>query len=203
VTDVLVVHPSVPATTVKELIAHAKANPGKMLYASAGNGTLNHLAPEMLKALAGIDLVHVPFKGAVAALTDVAAGRQQLYIGALVSTMPHIKSGRVRAIGITGKKRSAMLPDLPTIAESGPRELRDYDVNAWYGLLAPSATPQPIIQAVHQQVKKALQSRAVRRQLAEQGSEAVGSTPEQFSAFIAGEMHKWGAAVKTAGAKVD
>lgn len=203
VTDVLVVHPSLPAATVKELISHVKANPGKILYASAGNGTLNHLAPEMLKAMAGIDLVHVPFKGAVAALTDVVAGRQQLYIGALVSTVPHIKSGRVRAVGITGKKRSPMLPDLPTIAESGPRELRDYDVSAWYGLLAPAGTPPPIMRAVSQEVSKALQARSVQQQLAEQGSEPVGSTPGEFQAFIAAEIRKWGAAVKTAGAKVD
>ena len=203
VTDVLVVHPSLPATTVKELVAYAKANPGKVLYASAGNGTLNHLAPEMLKAMAGIDLVHVPFKGAVAALTDLMSGRQQVYIGALVSTVPQIRAGRVRAIAITGKKRSPMLPDLPTIAESGLRELREYDVSAWYGLLAPAGTPRPVIQAVQQQVRKALQSPAVQQQIAEQGSEAVGSTPEEFSAFIASEIRKWGAAVKTAGAKVD
>ena len=200
VTDVLVVHPSVPAGSVKELIAYAKANPGKILYASAGNGTLNHLAPEMLKAMAGIDLVHVPFKGALAALTDVVAGRQQLYIGALASTVPHIKSGRVRAIAITGKKRSSMLPDLPTMAESG---LPDYDVNAWYGLLAPAGTPRSIVTAVHRQVKKALQSREVQQQLAEQGSEAVGNTPEEFRAFISDEIVKWNGAVKTAGAKVD
>jgi tripartite-type tricarboxylate transporter receptor subunit TctC len=203
VTDVLVVHPSLPATTVKELIAHVKANPGKILYASAGNGTLNHLAPEMLKAMAGIDLVHVPFKGAVAALTDVVAGRQQLYIGALVSTVPHIRTGRVRAVAITGKKRSPMLPDLPTIAESGLRELRDYDVSAWYGLLAPAGTPRPIMQSVNQEVSKALQARSVQQQLAEQGSEPVGSSPGEFQAFIAAEIRKWGAAVKTAGAKVD
>ncbi len=200
VTDVLVVHPSLPATTVKELVAHAKANPGKILYASAGNGTLNHLAPEMLKAMAGIDLVHVPFKGAVAALTDVMSGRQQVYIGALVSTVPQIKAGRVRAIAITGKKRSALLPDLPTVAESG---FPDYDVSAWYGLLAPAGTPRPIIQAVQLQVTKSLRSPGVQQQLAEQGSEAVGSTPEQFGAFIASEIRKWGAAIKTAGAKVD
>ena len=200
VTDVLVVHPALPATTVKELVAYAKANPGKVLYASAGNGTLNHLAPEMLKAMAGIDLVHVPFKGAVAALTDVMSGRQQVYIGALVSTVPQIKAGRVRAIAITGKQRSALLPDLPTVAESG---LPDYDVSAWYGILAPAGTPRPLIQAVHLQVTKALQSPGVRQQLVEQGSEAVGSTPEQFGAFIASEIKKWGAAVKAARAKVD
>lgn len=203
VTDVLVVHPSLPVTTVKELIAHAKANPGKILYASAGNGTLNHLAPEMLKAMTGIELVHVPFKGAIAALTDVVAGRQQLYIGALASTVPHVQAGRLRGIAITGKKRSPMLPNLPTIAESGVRELRDYDVSAWYGLLAPAGTSRPIIHAVYQQVRKALQSQGVQRQLAEQGSEPVGSTPGEFEAFLSAEMSKWSAAVKVAGARVD
>jgi tripartite-type tricarboxylate transporter receptor subunit TctC len=200
VTDVLVVHPSLPASNVKELIAYAKGNRGKLLYASAGNGTLNHLAPEILKAAAGIELVHVPFKGAVAALTDVVAGRQHLYIGALASTVPHIKSGRVRAIAITGKKRSPMLPELPTIAESG---FPNYDVNAWYGVLAPAGTPPRIVAAVYAQVKKALQSREVQQQLADQGSEPVGSTPAEFASFIAAEISKWGAAVRTAGAKVD
>lgn len=200
VTDVLVVHPSLPVTSVKELVSYAKANPGKILYASAGNGTLNHLAPEMLKAMAGIDLVHVPYKGALAALADVISGREQLYIGALVSTVPHIKSGRLRALAITGKKRSAMLPDLPTVAESG---LPDYDVSAWYGLLAPAGTPRGVLDKINSQVRKAIQSKEVQLQLAQQGAEPVGGTPEEFKTFLATEIRKWAAAVKIAGAKVD
>ncbi len=200
VTDILVVHPSLPAASIRELIAHAKANPGKILYASAGNGTLNHLAPEMLKAMAGIDMVHVPYKGAVAALTDLISGREQLYIGAMVSTVPHVKSGRLRALAITGKKRSSVLPDLPTMAESG---FPDYDVSAWYGLLAPAGTPRAIVDKVNREVRKALQAPDIQQRLAADGSEAVGSTADEFRAFIKTEMTKWGKAVKSAGAKVD
>jgi tripartite-type tricarboxylate transporter receptor subunit TctC len=200
VTDILVVHPSLPANSVKELIAYAKANPGKVLYASAGNGTLNHLAPEMLKSMAGIDLVHVPYKGAVAALADVISGREQIYIGALVTTVPHIKSGRLRALAITGKKRSSVFPDLPTVAEQG---LRDYDVSAWYGLLAPAGTPRPIIEKINAEVRKALQSPDIQQRLAADGSESVGSSPEEFGKFIQVEIAKWGKAVKAAGARVD
>lgn len=200
VTDVLVVHPGFPAATLKELIAHAKANPGKVLYASAGNGTLNHLAPEMLKAMAGIDLVHVPYKGAIAALTDVIGGREQVYIGALASTVPHIKSGRLRAIAITGKSRSPLLPDLPTIAESG---LPHYDVSAWYGVLAPAGTPRAAVAIINSHIRKTAGSREMQQQLAEQGSEAVAGSPEQFTAFLDVEVKKWAAAVKSAGAKID
>lgn len=200
VTDVLVVHPSLPATSLKELISYAKANPGKVLYASAGNGTLNHLAPEMLKAMAGIDLVHVPYKGAIAALTDVISGREQVYIGALVSTVPHIKSGRLRAIAITGKARSPLLPDLPTVAESG---LPRYDVSAWYGVLAPAGTPRAAVDRINSHIKKTVGSREMQQQLAEQGSEAVAGSPEQFADFLDVELKKWAAAVKLAGAKID
>lgn len=200
VTDILVVHPSLPVASVKELIAHAKANPGKIIYASAGNGTLNHLAPEMLKAMAGIDMVHVPYKGAIAALADVLSGREQLYIGALVSTMPHVKSGRLRPLAITGKKRSSVLPELPTMAESG---LPDYDVSAWYGLLAPAGTPRAIVDKVNQEIRKALQAPDIQQRLAADGSESVGSSPEEFRAFIKSEIAKWGQAVRAAGAKVD
>ncbi len=200
VTDVLVVHPSLPARSVKELIGYAKANPGKILYASAGNGTLNHLAPEMFKSMAGIDMVHVPYKGAVAAIADVMSGREQVYIGALASTVPHIKSGRLRALAITGARRSTVLPDLPTVIESG---VPGYDVNSWYGLLAPAGTPRPIIDKVNGEVKKALRTNEIQERLAADGSVAVGSTPEEFAKFIRSEMSKWEKVVKAAHAKVD
>ncbi|HSQ05160.1 MAG TPA: tripartite tricarboxylate transporter substrate binding protein [Burkholderiales bacterium] len=200
VTDVLVVHPSLPVKSVKELIAYAKANPGKILYASAGNGTLNHLAPEMFKAMAGIDMVHVPYKGAVAAVADVMSGREQVYIGALASTVPHIKSGRLRALAITGARRSQVLPELPTVIEAG---LAGYDVNSWYGLLAPAGTPRPIIDKVNDEVRKALRTSDIQERLAADGSVAVGGSPKEFGSFIAAEMKKWGKVVKSAGAKVD
>lgn len=200
VTDILVVHPSLPVKSVKELIAYAKANPGKILYASAGNGTLNHLAPEMLKAMAGFDMVHVPYKGAIAALADVISGREQLYIGALISTVPHIKANRLRALAITGRGRSSVLPDLPTIAESG---VPDYDVSSWYGLLAPAGTPRDIVDKLNKEVRKTIQEADILQRLAADGSEAVGSSPEEFGSFIRSEINKWEKAVKAAGAKVD
>lgn len=200
VPDIMVVHPALPVNSVRELIAYAKANPGKVLYASAGNGTLNHLAPEIFKTMAGIDLVHVPYKGAVAALSDVISGRDQLYIGALVSTVPQIKSGRLRALAVTGKTRAAAFPDLPTIAESG---LPGYDVSAWYGMLAPAGTPRAIIDKLNQEVRRVLQTPELLQRLAADGSEPVGSSPEEFRRFIQAEIEKWGRAVKAAGAKID
>jgi tripartite-type tricarboxylate transporter receptor subunit TctC len=200
VTDILVVHPSLPVNSVKELIAYAKANPGKILYASAGNGTLNHLAPEMLKTMAGFDMVHVPYKGAIAALTDVISGREQLYIGALISTVPHIRANRLRALAITGKSRSSVFPDLPTIAESG---LPDYDVSAWYGLLAPAGTSREIVNRLNKEVRNAVQEPDIQQRLAADGSEAIGSTSEEFGSFIRSEIKKWERAVKAAGAKID
>ncbi len=200
VTDILVVHPSLPVNSVKELIAYAKANPGKILYASAGNGTLNHLAPEMLKVMAGFDMVHVPYKGAIAALADVISGREQLYIGALISTVPHIRANRLRALAITGKSRSAVFPDLPTIAESG---IADYDVSAWYGLLAPAGISRQIVDRLNKEVRKAIQEPDIKQRLAADGSEAVGSSPEEFGTFIRSEIKKWAKAVKAAGATVD
>jgi len=200
VTDVLVVHPAVPARSVKELIAHAKANRGKVLYASAGNGTLNHLAPEMLKTQAGIDLVHVPYKGALAALADVVSGQAQVYIGALGSNLPHIRANRVRALAITGKKRAPQLPELPTMAESG---LPDYDVSAWYALFAPAGTPGAVIDRIQQASRSAVESSEVRARLIADGAEPVGSRPEELRSFLKGELAKWGAAVRSAGVRVD
>lgn len=200
VSDVLVIHPALSVQSVGDLIAFAKASPGKLLYASAGNGTLNHLAPEMLKAQAGIDMTHVPYKGALAALGDVVAGRAQVYIGALGSTLPHIRSNRLRALAITGKKRSALLPQLPTVAESG---LIHYDVNSWYALFAPTGTPPAIIETVQQDAAAAVQTADVRARLQADGAEPVGGTPEALRAFLHAELGKWSAAVRAAGVKVD
>ena len=200
VTDVLVTHPGLAANTVRELVALAKAQPGKILYASAGNGTLNHLAPEMLKAKTGIDLVHVPYKGALAALTDVVSGRAQVYIGALGSTLPHIKAQRLRALAITGAKRAPQLPELATVAEQG---VPGYDVSAWYALLAPASTPRRIVEKVQRESRTAVESADIRARLTADGAEPVGSTPEELRAFLKTELAKWGAAVKAAGVKVD
>ena len=200
VTDVIVVHPGLPMTTMKDFVAYAKANPGKILYASAGNGTINHLAPELLKTQLGIDLVHVPYKGAIPALTDVLSGRTHMYLGALASTVPHIKSGRLKAIAITGKKRSPMFPDLQTVSET---VLPDYDISAWYGMLAPAGTPKAIVDRVSAAVRRAVQTREVLQHVADQGGEPVGSTPEAFESFLAVELKKWTAAAKASGAKAE
>ena len=200
VTDALVAHPGLAAHSVRELVALAKSQPGKILYASAGNGTLNHLAPEMLKAQAGIDLVHVPYKGALAALADVVSGRAQVYIGALGSTLPHIRAQRLRALAITGAKRAPQLPDVATVAEQG---LTGYDVSAWYALLAPAGTPGEVVRKLQRDSRAAVESAEIRARLAADGAEPVGSTPEALRAFLGSEMAKWSAAVKAAGVRID
>mgnify|MGYP006283912937 CR=1 FL=1 len=198
VTDVIAVYAGLPMTTMKDFVAYAKANPGKILYASAGNGTINHLAPELLKVQLGIDLVHVPYKGAIPALTDVLSGRTHMYLGALASTAPHIRSGKLKAIAITGKKRSPMFPDVPTVAET---VLPDYDISAWYGMLAPAGTPKAVIDRLNAAMRRGVQTKEVLQHIADQGGEPVGSTPEAFEQFLAVELKKWTAATKASGAK--
>lgn len=200
VDDILVVNPSVPANNVRELVALAKAKPGTLMYASAGNGTLNHLAPEMFKQAAGIDMIHVPYKGALAALTDVMAGQVQVYIGALGSVVPQIKAGRLKAIAVTGTRRSPVLPDVPTVIESG---VPGYDVAAWYGLLAPVGTPPAIVDKIQRDVARFAREPAFRQGLSADGNEVVAGTPAEFSSFLEREVAKWRKAVVDAGAKVD
>ena len=200
VTDILVVHPGLPAKSVKELIARAKSSPEKILYASPGNGSLGHLAVEKLKAESGIDLVHVSYKGGAPALSDVINGSAPVYIGALNLPLPHIRAGRLRALGITGLTRSPLLPDLPTVAESG---VPGYDVSAWYGMFAPTGTPSEIIQRLSAGVAKAIRSEDIVQRLVSDGNEPVGSTPAEFRSLLASEMLKWSAAVRVANAKID
>ena len=200
VTDILVVHPGLPAKSVKELIARAKSSPEKILYASPGNGSLGHLAVEKLKAESGIDLVHVPYKGGAPALSDVINGSAPVYIGALNLPLPHIRAGRLRALGITGLTRSPLLPDLPTVAESG---VPGYDVSAWYGMFAPNGTPSEIIQRLSAGVAKAIRSEDIVQRLVSDGNEPVGSTPAEFRSLLASEMLKWSTAVRVANAKID
>ncbi len=200
VDDILVVNTSVPANNVRELIALAKEKPGALMYASAGNGTLNHLAPEMFKQAAGIEMVHVPYKGALAALTDVMAGREQVYIGALGSVVPQFKAGRLKAIAVTGTRRSPLLPDVPTVAESG---VPGFDVASWYGLLAPVGTPEGIVEKVQREVARLAREPEFRQALLADGNEVVAGTPREFAAFLERDVAKWQKAVTAAGAKVD
>lgn len=194
VTNVLVVHPSVPAKTVRELLALAQKSGKKLNYASSGNGTITHLAGELLKLTAKVDITHVAYKGGAPALVALVSGEVDMsYENTLIIT-PHIKSGKVRGLAVTGTKRSALLPDLPTVGET----LKGYSASGWYGLLAPAATPKPVITRLHAEAVKALRAPDVLDKLSGQGAEPVANTPEEFTAFIRSETDKWANLVKAA-----
>jgi tripartite-type tricarboxylate transporter receptor subunit TctC len=194
--NVLVVNPAFPATTVAELITIAKEKPGTINYASAGKGTSNHLTVEYFKALAGIDLVHVPYKGDAPATADVVGGQVPMIFPTLPVAMPHIKSGKLRALAVSSARRSVFMPDVPTIAEAA--KLADFAVNVWVGILAPPGTPQPVVQKLNAEFRKALEQPDVREKLAIQGVEPEGGTAQEFSAYIAAEVKKWGEVAKAA-----
>ena len=196
----MIVHPSVPAKNVRELIALAKSKPGALNYSSAGNGTSNHLAGELLKSMAGIDIVHIPYKGSAPALTDLMAGQVALMFDLVLTAAPHVKSGAVRGLAVTGTKRSSVLPDLPTVAESG---IPGYEVSAWFGIFAPAGVPQPVAQRLNAEFVRALQQPDLRQRLASQGAEPLTSTPAEFAAYLRSEIDKWGKVVKASGMKVD
>ena len=198
--NILVVNPSLPVNSVAELVALIKANPGKYLYASGGNGTPAHLSGEFFKIFAGINMVHVPYKTLVPALTDVIAGRVPIIFGASAPTMPHVKSGRLRALGVTGPARMAPLPDVPTIAESG---FAGFQVGDWQGVIAPAGTPPAIVARLNAEFRKILELPDIRQRLSATGMEPVGGTPEQFGELIRSEIAKWARVVKEAGIKAD
>ena len=200
VTNLLVVHPSVPAKTVKDLLAIARSKPGRLNYASSGNGTVTHLAGELFKLMGKVDITHVPFKGGAPALTALISGEVDLsYENSLLVT-PHVKAGKVKALAVTGSRRSQLMPDLPTISESG---LPGYNASGWYGLFAPAATPKPVIARLNQEAVKALRQADVMRTLSSQGAEPVGNSPEEFGAFVKTEIEKWANLVKVARMKMD
>jgi len=198
--NVLVAHPSVLAATTQALIALAKAKPGQINYASAGSGTSPHLAAELFKSMAGVDLVHVPYKGSPQALTDLLGGQTQIMFASLVSALPHIRQARLRALGVTSLKRAAALPDLPAINEAG---LRGYDVSVWMGIVAPAGTPPAIIAQLNRQIAALLQSPDIRERLAVQGLEAASNSPAEFRTYIASEVRKWAVVIKQAGVVAD
>ena len=193
---VIVVNPAVPAKSVKELIALAKARPGQLNFASAGIGNATHLAGELFKSLAQVDIVHVPYKGSGPALTDLLGGQVQLMFSNITAAIPHIKSGRLRALGVTGLQRTQSAPDIPTVNESG---LKGYSVTSWYGLLAPAGTPQAIIGKLNAEIVKILRQPDLKERLSSEGAEPAPSTPAEFAALIKTEIAKWGKVIASAG----
>jgi tripartite-type tricarboxylate transporter receptor subunit TctC len=192
----LVVHPSLPVRTVKDLVALAKAKPGQLNFGSPGTGSTTHLATELLKSATGMKITHVPYKGVAAAATDLISGQVQILSGDLNTMLPQVKSGRMRAIAVTSARRSSLLPEIPSVAESG---VPGFDASGWIGLLAPAATPAAIIQRVNGIVVKALATPETRSRLSALGGEVSASTPEQFAAFIRSETAKYGKVIKSAG----
>jgi tripartite-type tricarboxylate transporter receptor subunit TctC len=196
--NVLVAHPSVAAKNLKELIALAKAQPGKLNYASASIASVGHLTGELLNELAGIKMTHVAYKGSGQAVTDLLGGHIQLMFSGFSSTLPHIKSGKLRALAQTGEKRSAALADVPTIAESG---FPNFEATAWYGVHAPAKTPKPIVNRLNAEIVKALKLPDVKERLGSLGFEIAASTPEAYGKYIRSEITKWAKVVKASGAK--
>jgi tripartite-type tricarboxylate transporter receptor subunit TctC len=197
---VMVVNSSVPAKSLNELIAYAKANPGKLSIASGGSGSSQHLAAEMFKSMAGVDMVHVPYKGGGAAYIDLLGGQVQVMIDALQQAMPHIKSGKLRPIAVASAKRLPQLPDVPTIAESG---VAGYESGAWYGFVAPAGTPKPVVDKLSKEIARILALPEVQQTLAGPGLVPVGSTPGQFTEHIAKETVKYAKVIKDANVKAD
>jgi tripartite-type tricarboxylate transporter receptor subunit TctC len=197
---VLLVHPSLPARNVRELIALAKAKPGSLNFSSAGSGTSNHLAGELFKSMTGTFMVHIPYKGSAPALTDLLAGQVNLMFDLVLTAQPHVKSGAARALAVTGLERSASLPNVPTVAESG---VPGFEVSAWFGFFAPAGTPAAIVTALNAETVKAMRAPDLRERLAGQGADAVSSTPEQFAAYVKDELAKWTGVVKASGMKAD
>jgi tripartite-type tricarboxylate transporter receptor subunit TctC len=198
--NVLIVNPSLPVKDVREFIAYAKAHPNQLNFGSGSTGSAGHLAGELFKRMAGVEMTHVPYKGAAPAMQDLMAGQVQLMFDNLASALGPIKGGKVRALAVTTAKRTPLAPDLPTIAESG---LPGFDINTWFGVFVPAKTPKAIVERLHDEFVKALASPDVRSKMLALGAEPVGNTPEQFAAYIRSEAQKYAKVVKASGAKVD
>ena len=195
---VMVINPALPVASVKDMVAYVKSKPGQS-YSSAGIGSPPHLAGELFKSTAGLDMTHVPYSGAVPAITATVGGQGLLYFAGTASALPFVKAGRLKAIAVTGTRRSSLFPDLPTMTEAGVA----YDVDQWYGILAPAGTPRSIIARLHGEFTRALQLPDVKERLLGLGVEPVGSTPEQFDAYLKSEIAKYEKVVKASGARVD
>lgn len=200
VPNLLVAHPSQPFKTVPEMIAYAKANPGKINFGSPGNGASPHLSGELFKSMAKVELTHIPYKGSAPAVSDLLGNQIAIMFDNMPSVIPHVRSGKLRAIAISTAKRSPELPDVPTIAEAG---VPGYEAVSWFGLFAPAATPKPVLDKLSTALSKVLANPEVQKKISAQGGETVNETPAQFAAFIRSETTKWGKVVKESGATVD
>ena len=200
IANLLVVHPSIPAHSVKELIAFAKARPNQLVYGSAGSGTASHFAGELLNMMGGIKVTHIPYKGLAPAHTEVIGGQLSLMFDGIVTGLPAVKAGRLRALAVTTLKRWQGAPDIPTMSEAG---LAGFEVNSWFGLLAPAGTPREIVLRLNSEVSRALHEPDARERLYSIGAEPMSNTPEEFAAYINAEMVKWSKVIKAAGIRVD
>jgi tripartite-type tricarboxylate transporter receptor subunit TctC len=198
--NVLCVHPSVPVNTLAELLALAKEKPGTLNYATAGSGSFQHMGSELFKLMAGIDIVHVPFRGGGPAMIDVVGGHSQIVLSSLIQTMPHIRSGKLKPLGTGGKERSPILPDVPTIAEAG---VPGYEMANWWGIVAPAGTPQAIVDRLAKEIGVVLASPETQKVFSNEGAEVVQKTGAEFGAFIEAELAKWQRVVKEAKIKAD
>ena len=200
VPNVMITHPSVPAQTLAEFIQLAKTKPGGMNFGSGGSGTSNHLACELFNIVAGVKLVHVPYKGVNLAMQDVLSGQIHFVVIGVPAAAPHIKAGRLRALALVAPRRSAALPEVPTVAEAG---LRDFEVTTWYGILAPAGTPRPIVTRLNAEIVRIMHVQEMKDRLASMATDPVTSTPEEFADYIVREIGKWGEVVRQAGLKAD
>jgi tripartite-type tricarboxylate transporter receptor subunit TctC len=196
----MVVHPGVPANNLKEFIALAKASPGKLNYASSGPGTPYHMAGELFKAMAGVDIVHVPYKGSDGARTGILGGQVQMMIDAITTMAPNVRAGKLKAMGTTGRTRSTVLPDVPTLAEAG---VPGYETGIWLGLMAPAGTPRPVLERLNVEIAKVLNSADVKETWGKQGAAPMSMTIEQFDKFLRDDIAKWAGVVKATGMKVE
>ena len=192
----LVVHPSVPARTVKELVRFARARPGTLSFASAGNGTGSHLSGELFKQMAGIDILHVPYKGVQPAMVDLISGQVAMDFPSILSALPHVRSGRVRALAVTGAKRTRAAPEVATMQEAG---IKDYESMTWYGMVAPAGTPGDIVTKLSAEVAAIVRQPEVADRLSKEGADTVGSTPQEFGRYLKSEIEKWRKVIRAAG----
>ena len=198
--NVIVVHPSVPVKSVTELIAAAKAAPGKLAYASSGSGTTIHLSAELFRSMAGINMLHVPYKGSAPAVTDLLAGQVNLMFDNIPSALPHVRAGKLRALAVTGNARSPLMSDLPTVSEAG---LPGYESSVWFGIVGPAGMAAPALQRLSSDTMRAVANAEFRARLLSQGYDPVGNTPEQMAQMIRDDVPKWGKVVRDSGAKAE